>query len=42
MMVHIPKVLAPEQVARCRAVVMQQAAWVDGRVTAGHRRLRSA
>jgi PKHD-type hydroxylase len=35
MMVHIPKVLAPEQVARCRAV-MEQAAWVDGRVTAGH------
>src|SRR5215510_10080455 len=35
MMVHIPNVLAPEQVARCRAV-MQKAAWVDGRVTAGH------
>ena len=35
MMVHIPEVLAPEQVARCRAV-MEQAAWVDGRVTAGH------
>jgi PKHD-type hydroxylase len=34
MMVHVPNVLAPEQVARCRAV-MQQAAWVDGRVTAG-------
>ena len=35
MMVHIPNVLAPEQVARCRAV-MEKAAWVDGRVTAGH------
>ncbi len=35
MMVHIPKVLTPEQVARCRAV-MEKAAWVDGRVTAGH------
>jgi PKHD-type hydroxylase len=35
MMVHIPKVLTPDQVARCRDV-MQRAAWVDGRVTAGH------
>jgi PKHD-type hydroxylase len=35
MMVHIPQVLTPEQVARCRDV-MQKAAWVDGRVTAGH------
>src|SRR5262245_25954043 len=35
MIVHIPNVLAPEQVARCRAV-METAAWVDGRVTAGH------
>jgi PKHD-type hydroxylase len=35
MMVQIPKVLTPEQVARCRAV-MEKAAWVDGRVTAGH------
>jgi PKHD-type hydroxylase len=35
MMVHIPNVLAPEQVARCRDV-MVKAAWVDGRVTAGH------
>jgi PKHD-type hydroxylase len=35
MMVHIPKVLTAEQVARCRAV-MEKAAWVDGRVTAGH------
>src|ERR1700750_2864781 len=35
MMIHIPKVLTSEQVARCRAV-MEKAAWVDGRVTAGH------
>jgi PKHD-type hydroxylase len=34
MMVHIPGVLNADQVARCRAV-MEQAAWVDGRVTAG-------
>jgi PKHD-type hydroxylase len=35
MMVHIPRVLNAEQVARCRDV-MVKAAWVDGRVTAGH------
>ncbi|MEI7803927.1 MAG: Fe2+-dependent dioxygenase [Hyphomicrobiales bacterium] len=35
MMVHVPGVLTPEQVARCREV-MQKAEWVDGRVTAGH------
>ena len=35
MMVHIPNVLSADQVARCRDV-MQRAAWVDGRVTAGH------
>lgn len=35
MMLHIPNVLTPEQVARCRAV-MEKAGWVDGRVTAGH------
>jgi PKHD-type hydroxylase len=34
MMVHVPQVLTPQQVARCRAV-MEQAQWVDGRVTAG-------
>ncbi len=39
MMVHIPKVLAPEQVARCRDV-MVKAEWVDGRVTAGHQSQR--
>ncbi len=35
MMVHIPNVLTPEQVARCREV-FNQAQWADGRVTAGH------
>ena len=35
MMVHIPNVLTPEQVARCRDV-MTKAAWVDGNITAGH------
>jgi PKHD-type hydroxylase len=35
MMVHIPNVLTPEQVARCREV-FEQAQWADGRVTAGH------
>jgi PKHD-type hydroxylase len=35
MMIHIPNVLTPEQVARCKDV-MTRAAWVDGNVTAGH------
>jgi PKHD-type hydroxylase len=35
MMIHIPEVLTPEQVKRCREV-MEKAAWVDGRATAGH------
>ena len=35
MMVHIPDVLTPEQVARCREV-MVKADWVDGNITAGH------
>jgi PKHD-type hydroxylase len=35
MMLHIPNVLTPEQVARCREV-MVRAEWVDGNVTAGH------
>ncbi|NOJ97805.1 Fe2+-dependent dioxygenase [Corallococcus sp. CA049B] len=34
MMVHIPRVLTPEQVAHCRAV-FDKAAWEDGRTTAG-------
>jgi PKHD-type hydroxylase len=35
MMIHVPNVLTSGQVARCRDV-MEKAAWVDGRVTAGH------
>ena len=35
MLVHVPKVLTEAQVARCREL-MERAAWVDGRVTAGH------
>ena len=35
MMLHIPEVLTPEQVARCREVITK-AEWVDGNVTAGH------
>ncbi|MCC6776992.1 MAG: Fe2+-dependent dioxygenase [Hyphomicrobiales bacterium] len=34
MIVHVPRVLTPEEVARCRDVMMR-ADWVDGRVTAG-------
>jgi PKHD-type hydroxylase len=33
-MLHIPRVLTPDQVRRCREA-LQQARWVDGRVTAG-------
>ena len=35
MLVHIPQVLNPEQLAECREV-LAAAEWVDGRVTAGH------
>lgn len=35
MMMHIPNVLPPEQVARCRDV-MVKADWVDGNITSGH------
>jgi len=35
MIVHVPNVLNSEQIARCREV-MNRAAWVDGRVTAGY------
>jgi PKHD-type hydroxylase len=34
-LVHIPEVLTPDQVRRCREV-MVQTEWVDGRGTAGH------
>jgi len=39
MMLHIPQVLSPDQVARCRAV-MERAAWEDGNATAGHQSRR--
>ena len=39
MMVHIPKVLGPEALARCRAG-LAGADWADGRVTAGHQSTR--
>ena len=35
MLVHIPQVLNPDQLAECRQV-LAAAEWVDGRVTAGH------
>lgn len=34
-MLHIPEVLTPDQVAECRRL-LEEAEWVDGRVTAGH------
>jgi len=34
MLLHIPKVLTPDQVAHCRRV-LDRAEWVDGKVTAG-------
>ncbi|HUI22183.1 MAG TPA: Fe2+-dependent dioxygenase [Methylocella sp.] len=35
MLLHIPAILDADQIAKCRDV-MRRAAWVDGRVTAGH------
>lgn len=35
MLLHVPDVLTPEQVARAREA-LDKAEWVDGRVTAGH------
>ena len=34
MMLHVPKVLAPEQVAECRRL-LDAADWSDGKATAG-------
>jgi PKHD-type hydroxylase len=39
MLIQIPDVLTPEQVTRARQL-LQQADWVDGRVTAGHQSSR--
>lgn len=40
MLLHIPDVLTPEQVAQGRKI-LDAAEWVDGRVTAGHQSSRS-
>lgn len=40
MLLHIPEVLTPEQVAHARAV-LDGAEWIDGRVTAGHQSARA-
>lgn len=40
MLVHVPAVLSPDQVAECRRA-LAEADWVDGRVTAGHQSART-
>jgi PKHD-type hydroxylase len=40
MLVHVPAVLKPEAVAECRRA-LDAAAWVDGRMTAGHQSSRA-
>jgi PKHD-type hydroxylase len=40
MLLHIPDILTAEQVAHCRQK-LDQADWVDGRVTAGHQSARA-
>ena len=40
MLLHIPDVLTPEQVAQAREA-LDKADWVDGRVTAGHQSARA-
>ena len=40
MLLHIPEILTAEQVAHCRQK-LDQADWVDGRVTAGHQSARA-
>jgi PKHD-type hydroxylase len=35
MIVQVPNILNPEQIARCRES-MNRATWIDGRITAGH------
>lgn len=40
MLVHVPGVLPPEQVAHARRL-LENAEWVDGRVTAGHQSARA-
>jgi PKHD-type hydroxylase len=40
MLLQIPDVLTPDQVAQCRAA-LDAAQWVDGRVTAGFQSART-
>ena len=40
MLLHIPDVLSAEQVAHCRQQ-LDEAEWVDGRITAGHQSARA-
>ncbi len=40
MLLQIPNVLTDDEVARCRKV-LEEAEWVDGRVTAGHQSARA-
>jgi PKHD-type hydroxylase len=40
MLLHIPSVLAPEQVSHARRL-LEKAEWIDGRVTAGHQSARA-
>jgi PKHD-type hydroxylase len=40
MLIHVPAVLTAAQVAECRRA-LDQAEWVDGRVTAGHQSART-
>lgn len=40
MLLQVPNVLSPEQVARARHL-LDQAEWIDGRVTAGHQSSRT-
>ena len=40
MLLQIPDVLTPDEVARCRKM-LEEAEWVDGRITAGHQSARA-
>jgi PKHD-type hydroxylase len=40
MVIQIPQLLTAEQIAECR-ILLDQAEWVDGRVTAGHQSARA-
>jgi len=40
MLLQIPDVLTAEEVSRCRQV-LEQAEWIDGRITAGHQSARA-